>query len=143
MDPRFDLDVPPENEPQDRYTRVSDWTVFKDAHSGGSKKLRFEIIYIEAPPDTALRIFRHVFKLDPHNVTCDCCGSDYSIFDERTSFVQASGFSRDCFYNSDTHQYEERVRGHESCWHHVTPEAHAADAEVRVLFAEELTEHLN
>jgi hypothetical protein len=59
----------------------SRWTRFFDMSSGGSEKLEWSTILIEAPEDEAVRIFEARFQRDPRNVTCDCCGADYSIYE--------------------------------------------------------------
>lgn len=58
------------------------WTSFFDMNSGGGKKLQWTTILIEAPMDEAVRIFEARFQRDPYNVTCDCCGGDYSISEQ-------------------------------------------------------------
>ena len=55
---------------------------FFDMHSGGECKLGAENIYIEADSeDTAIEVFEAVFYRDPHHVTCNCCGQDYSVYE--------------------------------------------------------------
>lgn len=58
---------------------MSKWTRFYDMASGGDHKEPFDVIYIEAPEAEAERIFSERFGHDPGNITCDCCGSDYSV----------------------------------------------------------------
>ena len=55
------------------------YTEFYDMSSGGSEKLDASIIFIEAELNEALELFEAIFGLDPYNVTCTCCGSDYSV----------------------------------------------------------------
>jgi hypothetical protein len=140
MDPRFDLDVPPEPDP---LARQSEWTVFNDMHSGGGKKLQWAVVYIEASEEVAVRFFRQRFGRDPRNVTCDCCGRDYDICSERESFVQVSAYHRDCYHDSDTDHFEERVRGPESCWKYRTADEYAAGRDAKVIFADEIAPQLN
>lgn len=71
------------------------WTRFWDMHSGGSQKEKAAKIYIEAPKGDAIRIFEKMFGHDPFNVTCDCCGKDYTV-DEYKDLAQASGYFRNC-----------------------------------------------
>lgn len=71
------------------------WTHFHDMHSGGSQKLQWGHIYIEAPEQEARVIFYNRFGRNPERVTCTCCGEDYSI-SEYASLEQATGFSRGC-----------------------------------------------
>lgn len=55
---------------------------FYDMCSGGGEKLFFKHITIEAADeDAACAIFQREFKRDPRNVTCPCCGPDYSIYE--------------------------------------------------------------
>lgn len=70
------------------------WTHFMDMHSGGDCKLDpYEHIYIEAYEEQAVMIFEAEFKRDPNNVTCDCCGEDYSI-SEYSSVERATEYQR-------------------------------------------------
>jgi hypothetical protein len=56
-----------------------------DMASGGSTKVAGkEYIYIELPEDEAIQVFEQMFNHNPYNVTCDCCGGDYSIRDYDT-----------------------------------------------------------
>lgn len=55
------------------------WTQFNDMHSGGGRKLDYEHIFIEAEEEKAVELFERIFRRDPYNVTCLCCGQDYSI----------------------------------------------------------------
>ncbi len=55
------------------------WTEFMDMHSGGGQKLDFAYCFIEAPEDEARRVFYARFGRNPNNVTCSCCGPDYSV----------------------------------------------------------------
>ena len=60
------------------------WTRFQDMHSGGGRKCDFDIAYIEAPESVVKAVFEHRFGRDPNNVTCDCCGDDYSVWEFAT-----------------------------------------------------------
>lgn len=71
------------------------WTRFWDMNSGGYRKLDWTYIYIEAPMDEAIAIFKKRFGRDPLTVTCDCCGSDYDI-SEYEDLEQATGYHRGC-----------------------------------------------
>jgi hypothetical protein len=72
------------------------WTHFYDLHSGGDQKLDWQHIYIERPEDVAEVVFERLFNRDPYNVTCDCCGCDYSVT-EHESLEEATEAER----NSD------------------------------------------
>ena len=57
------------------------WVQYWDMHSGGRQKLDWAKIYIEARTESeANSIFMNIFNRDPDNVTCDCCGEDYSTW---------------------------------------------------------------
>lgn len=77
------------------------WYQFWDMHSGGSQKIEGgPQIYIEADSEEeAVSIFENRFGRDPYNVTCNCCGSDYSI-SEAKDLVQATGYHRHCANDS-------------------------------------------
>lgn len=68
-------------------------TKFWDMHSGGSQKLGWDKIYIEAPEDEAIRVFYSRFGRNPYRVTCTCCGEDYSI-SEHADLEEASVYHR-------------------------------------------------
>ena len=61
------------------------YTRFFDMHSGGDRKLDWGVIYIEAPKKEAITIFRNRFDRDPNNITCPCCGGDYSIHETEST----------------------------------------------------------
>lgn len=72
------------------------WFQFHDMHSGGGQKLDYGMLFIEATDQAeAEAIFTTRFGRDPHNVTCECCGEDYSI-NESPSLRQATGYERRC-----------------------------------------------
>jgi len=73
------------------------WTEFMDMYSGGSQKLKWKYIYIEAPEQEAEIIFQNRFGRNPHRVTCTCCGSDYSITESPT-LEEATAYARGCAY---------------------------------------------
>jgi hypothetical protein len=73
------------------------WTHFHDMHSGGGQKLDWGNIFIEGDEATARGIFTKRFGRDPDNVTCYCCGPDYSVTESR-SLRLATAFSRGCRY---------------------------------------------
>ena len=59
------------------------WTEFFDMSSGGSRKIKdYGLIYIELPYDEAVTYFIEKFGRYPHNITCDCCGEDFSVSSE-------------------------------------------------------------
>jgi hypothetical protein len=72
-----------------------------DMSSGGTCKVPpFEWIYIEAASaEEAAVVFYSRFGRDPYNVTCDCCGPDYSITSWPT-LSEASGYDRKAWFAS-------------------------------------------
>ena len=85
------------------------WVHFWDMHSGGDNKIgTYEHIYIQAglkPSATAItasatEIFERLFGRDPDNVTCSCCGNDFSI-DEDDNLYQVTGYDRGCTTDSN------------------------------------------
>jgi hypothetical protein len=73
------------------------WTRFWDMNSGGGKKEKYAIIYIEAPETEACIIFFNRFGHNPLRVTCTCCGADYAV-EENSSLYQLTGYHRQCDY---------------------------------------------
>lgn len=85
------------------------WTKFMDMHSGGSCKLDpYEYIYIEANQENAEAIFERQFHRDPNNITCDCCGEDYSI-SEYDSIEAATSYERRKRYGKPEISLEEYI----------------------------------
>lgn len=82
------------------------WTRFMDMHSGGSQKLDFSNLYIEAPEAVAKAVFFNRFGRSPDRVTCTCCGKDYSITEEETLEL-ATAYERGCRYDNKLDQYVE------------------------------------
>lgn len=70
-------------------------TRFMDMHSGGKLKTPFTHIYVDAPLDEALEIFKDTFERDPNNVTCKCCGEDF-VYEEHSSLEEATAYDREC-----------------------------------------------
>jgi len=79
-------------------------TRFMDMHSGGKLKTSFTHIYIDAPLDEALAIFKDTFQRDPNNVTCKCCGEDF-VYEEHESLEGASAYDRGCEWNDQRYDY--------------------------------------
>lgn len=71
------------------------WTRFADMYSGGSAKNDAQLIYIEAHETVACEVFKSLFGSDPNNVTCRCCGPDYSIT-ESVTLEEATEYDRQC-----------------------------------------------
>jgi len=76
-------------------------TRFMDMHTGGDIKITpYQYIYIEANNEEGAIT---LFNRDPDNVTCDCCGFDYSItssdtLEEETEYDR-KGISLEAYIN--------------------------------------------
>ncbi len=57
------------------------WTKFFDMSSGGYEKTEYTTIFIELPEEEAIDYFEKRFNIDPNDITCSCCGNDYSIYE--------------------------------------------------------------
>ena len=56
-----------------------------DMHSGGRQKTPYEIIIMKADNEKHLAyLFDRKFDRSIYNVTCECCGSDFSIQEFKT-----------------------------------------------------------
>jgi hypothetical protein len=75
------------------------WTRFFDMDSGGGQKEQWKNIYIEAPEKEAVSVFHTRFGHDPNNVTCNCCGEDYSIA-EYDTLEEATSFDRNDYIDN-------------------------------------------
>lgn len=74
------------------------WTQFWDMYGGGSLKVEpYHDIYIEAPEEEAKVIFYNRFNHNPEQISCACCGKDYSI-SSGEPLAQLTGFHRGCRY---------------------------------------------
>lgn len=79
-------------------------TRFMDMHSGGKLKTSFTHIYVDAPLDEALAIFKDTFKRDPDNVTCECCGEDF-VYEEYASLEDATAYDRKAEWDDIKQRY--------------------------------------
>ena len=79
-------------------------TRFMDMHSGGKLKTPFTHIYVDAPLDEALTIFKDTFKRDPNNVTCKCCGEDF-VYEEYPSLEEATAYDRKAEWDDIKQRY--------------------------------------
>ena len=75
------------------------WTLFWDMYSGGGRKEKFSKCFIEAPAREAQVVFYNRFGHLACNVTCDCCGPDYSIsesdtLDDLSEFHRSRGYPK-------------------------------------------------
>jgi hypothetical protein len=79
-------------------------TRFMDMHSGGRLKTPFTHIYVDAPLDEALAIFKDTFQRDPNNVTCKCCGEDF-VYEEYNSLEDATAYDRKAEWDDIKQRY--------------------------------------
>jgi len=75
------------------------WTQFYDLHSGGFQKLKWGMIYIEAPAKEAKIIFENRFDENSDEIACSCCGPNYSI-SESSSLKAATACHRGCSFDN-------------------------------------------
>jgi len=60
------------------------WTKFFDMSSGGSEKTQWSIIVFEAKKKDAIKYANWKWDIHPDNVTCTCCGTDFSASTHET-----------------------------------------------------------
>lgn len=92
-------------ENNDNYTR------FFDMCSGGNQKLAWSVIYVNLPENEAIEWFENRFNRNPNNVTCNCCGEDYSIssadtLENLTQFQRNQKFREMVVKNNPNIDYE-------------------------------------
>jgi hypothetical protein len=90
-------------------------TRFMDMHSGGDAKIERDgydqnFIYIESPTEKlGIAIFEKLYDRDPDNITCECCGQDYSVgFEE--DIIRATAYERGCDWDESGKNYIEKAR---------------------------------
>ncbi len=78
------------------------WYKYWDMSSGGGTKYTHtdgnlkKMIYVEAKSrDESDYIFFSITGRNADNVTCECCGEDYSVSEEKC-LAQSSGYHRGC-----------------------------------------------
>ncbi|KTS02520.1 hypothetical protein SB2_25570 [Methylobacterium radiotolerans] len=114
------------------------WTRFMDMHSGGSQKEAFAYLYIEAPEAEAKIIFYNRFGHNPDRVTCTCCGSDYSI-DEEKSLESGTGYERGCAFDKESDDYVDQPDTESRYSRKYIPlDEYLAQADVAVIRADEI-----
>jgi hypothetical protein len=75
-----------------------------DMHSGGHLKTPYTHIYIDEPIGEAVKTFRDLFKRDPDNVTCKCCGEDF-VYEEYDSLEEATAYDRKAEWDDIKQKY--------------------------------------
>lgn len=72
---------------------MNKWFYVMDMHSGGGRKTKYEMYFIEAADyEDARKRFMGETGEDPDDVACDCCGANFSIGGESVSFAEAAEF---------------------------------------------------
>lgn len=99
------------------------WTRFMDMHTNGEQKTRHAYIYIQAPMERAIECFKALFKRDPYDSACRCCGQDYSIDEESGPIAQVTAYERNCAFDNTLRQYVEKTSEY-ACRKHSTVEQH-------------------
>lgn len=117
---------------------MSKWTRFMDMHSGGDAKTKFDKWYIEAPLEQAKVIFYNLSGRNPDQVTCTCCGDDYS-YSESNSLHQATAYDRGCAYSAKLHRYLNRP-AKKSTWPkpYETLEDYLKRPDIKVVYAKDI-----
>lgn len=111
---------------------MSEWTRIMDMHSGGHKKLQWEIIYIEADVELAQAYFEETYGRRCDHVTCDCCGRDYSVsWEAADSLEESSKYDRRDYSRRDEwDSFNDPV--------YIPVEEYVQRSNVLVVYAEEL-----
>lgn len=68
-------------------------TKFFDMHSGGYLKTSYTHIYIDEPLGEAVVTFKNLFKIDPDDIACQCCGKNFE-YEEYDSLEEATEYER-------------------------------------------------
>lgn len=81
---------------------------FTDMNSGGFTKSKYKTILIDCDNETeAIELFEAWFDRHPRNITCNCCGYDYSISDF-DSLEDATALDRMCQMSQDYETFQEK-----------------------------------
>jgi len=113
------------------------WTLFWDMNSGGGRKEKHSLIFIEAEQEEAELVFYNRFGHNPNRVSCTCCGADYSI-SSHESLEQLSGFHRGCEHSKDGYVEEPGERFSQG-WEYQTIEEFAASDKCLIIRSAEIS----
>src|SRR5688500_13034581 len=119
------------------------WTKFWDMHGGGTTKVKpFDKIYIETAEDEAKVVFFNPLGVNPEQISCGCCGEDYSI-DDGESLDQLTAFHRNCGWDEKAKAWGEfrdpRFTQHGDDYRpYITPEEYAKQPDVLIIPAAEI-----
>ncbi len=81
---------------------------FTDMNSGGVMKSIYKTILIDCDNETeAIELFKARFDRHPRNVTCNCCGYDYTFVDF-DSLEDATALDRMCQMSQDYKTFHEK-----------------------------------
>lgn len=90
------------------------WVQFRDMHSGGGLKEKWQHIYIQCSSEKEAKIiFYNRFGHSPDRVSCTCCGADYSVW-EPENLRDATSFHRNAIigedgYETQMHEFREFI----------------------------------
>lgn len=124
------------------------WTKFWDMHTAGRAKTEYEKIYVEALYDEAVEFFESRFETDPHNVSCRCCGQDFSI-DGYDSLQQATAYHRNCKFvevdgeDGGGHWVEKPKIVGNTVREHIELDEYVEKDDVAVFYADDVSEELS
>ena len=69
-----------------------EWTRFRDASSGGTQKLEWSIVFIQASVKDATKYLNFKYDVHPEHTTCRCCGTDYTVAHGEAPIIFGRGF---------------------------------------------------
>lgn len=81
------------------------YTRLYDMHSGGDLKVPpYRFIFIEGPESLAAAVYESRYGRSIYNITCNCCGADYSIYEGMT-LLEITAYDRGCRYDRIFREY--------------------------------------
>ena len=94
------------------------WTHIWDMHGGGNTKTDCHHIFIQPNEEDAMRWANWKWSIHPYDVTCSCCGNDFSIDEGQLGDLAAFHFTK-----SD--EYDKKLP-HDIKWKYVIPQKEVA-----------------
>lgn len=79
------------------------YTTFFDMHSGGGRKSEHEVYILAGDEKTATKTFKKLTGRKPNNVSCRCCGEDYSVteHDNLKQAIECYKFEKSVFIETE------------------------------------------
>jgi hypothetical protein len=72
---------------------MNKWFYVMDMHSGGGRKTKYEMYFIEAADECDARErFTAETGEDPDDVQCDCCGANFSVGGESDTLEECAKY---------------------------------------------------